>query len=148
MLRRVFIMFHSEAGNYVFTGFLPLNVRDMWWVMCLWLVQVLKDPAARAQYDQQLALHAAQQHIFVSETISIADMTVDLSSTAESTSSAQLYYLCRCGGSYWLDTCTIDSSRQEHFVLQCDTCSLYVEVHSNFQDISKPKCSSAHHDCA
>lgn len=89
--------------------------------------QILKDPATRAAYNQQLALAAAQQQVFVSQTISLADMELPSEDSSEHSYTTCLQYPCRCGGAYWLDPHSIGAT-EDNALLPCDTCSLYVEV--------------------
>ena len=91
------------------------------------LLQILKDPATRAAYNQQLALAAAQQQVFVSQTISLADMELPSEDSSEHSYATCLQYPCRCGGAYWLDPHSIGAI-EDSALLPCDTCSLYVEV--------------------
>ena len=93
-------------------------------------LQVLKDPAARAAYNQQLALEAAQQQVFISQAITLADMECQHSTGDESLDQSHTvyhHYQCRCGGTYWLDPALLGAP-DDIAVLQCDTCSLHIEV--------------------
>jgi len=87
---------------------------------------VLNDPRLRAAYDQQLALEAAQQHVFPSQTICFDDME-QAGFTGDPRDPDILWeYPCRCGGIYSLDDST-DVTRGS-VLLPCDTCSLNIEV--------------------
>lgn len=88
--------------------------------------QVLNDPILRAAYDQQLALEAAQQHVFPSQTVRFNDME-EAGFTGDPGDPDMLWeYPCRCGGVYLLDD-TTDVTRGS-VLLPCDTCSLNIEV--------------------
>ena len=98
------------------------------------VMQVLREPSTRMAYNQQLALEAAQQQVFVSQTIVLADMEpVQLStddSTGESVSTAY-QYPCRCGGAHWLDAMML-KNLEGRSIVQCDTCSSNIEVCLNY----------------
>lgn len=90
------------------------------------MFQVLNDPILRTAYDQQLALEAAQQHVFPSQTVQFDDME-EAGFTGDLGDPDMLWeYPCRCGGVYLLDDST-DVSRGS-VLLPCDTCSLNIEV--------------------
>ena len=91
------------------------------------LVQVLRDPATREAYDQQLSLTAAKQQIFISHTIDLADMELgQVADSTQASSEIAYRYPCRCGGDYWLES----MAAVEHgsAFAQCDTCSLNLVI--------------------
>ena len=95
-------------------------------------LQVLREPSTRLAYDQQLALAAAQQQAFVSQTVMLADMELVKMSVEDSTctpasADTAYQYPCRCGGAYWLDDMVLDVS-QGSVLVQCDTCSSNIEI--------------------
>ncbi len=90
------------------------------------LFQVLSDPSLRAAYNQQLALEAAQQQVFPSQTIRFNDME-EAGVTGDPADPDMLWeYPCRCGGVYLLDDST--NVTRGSVLLPCDTCSLNIEV--------------------
>ncbi len=91
------------------------------------LLQVLKNPATRAAYNQQLALEAAQQQVFVSQTITLADMELATDEASDQSQAVELEYSCRCGGAYCLDSASMNAT-EDRVLVQCDTCSLHIEV--------------------
>ena len=81
-------------------------------------------------YNQQLALAAAQQQVFVAQTIVLADMELVQLSSGDSTGasvSTVYQYPCRCGGAHWLDAMMLNDL-QGRLIVQCDTCSSNIEV--------------------
>lgn len=96
-------------------------------------MQVLRDASTRMAYNQQLALAAAQQQVFVSQTVVLAEMELVQLSDADSTDasvSTAYRYSCRCGGAYWLDAMVM-YDLQGTLLVQCDTCSSNIEVQLN-----------------
>lgn len=94
------------------------------------LLQVLREPSTRMAYNQQLALSAVQQQVFVSQTVVLADMELVEISHEDSTDasvSTAYQYSCRCGGAYWLDAVVVNDMHGG-LLVQCDTCSLNIEV--------------------
>ena len=94
-------------------------------------MQTLRKPSTREAYDQQLAFAAAQQQVLVSQTIMLADMEPVQSSVEDSPDAPgniAYHFACRCGGAYWLDGIAFHIP-QSRVVLQCDTCSLNIEVY-------------------
>lgn len=82
-------------------------------------------------YNQQLALAAVQQQMFVSQTVVLADMEIVQVSDGDSTDasvSTAYRYPCRCGGAYWFDA-TVMNDLQGSLLIQCDTCSSNTEVY-------------------
>lgn len=90
-----------------------------------WSPQVLRDPALKQQYDQQLAHTQLQQEVFISQTIPVAEMQLFPSDLGTGQSS-YLAYPCRCGGWFQAECEILDGS--ESVIVQCDTCSLHVQV--------------------
>ena len=80
----------------------------------------------RAAYDQQLALESAQRQVFPSQTIDFNDMK-EAGFTGDPADSEMCWeYPCRCGGAYFLEESFAVTPGNP--LLQCDTCSLYIEV--------------------
>ena len=96
-------------------------------------MQVLREPSTRMAYNQQLALAAAQQQLFVSQNVTLAEMElVQLSEGDSTNASVSTAYRCscRCGGAYWLDVIVMNDL-QGSLLVQCDTCSSNIQVHLN-----------------
>ena len=86
---------------------------------------MLRDPALKQTYDQQLALEQLQQQVFISQTVSLAEMQL-VSGDSVLGEASFLAYPCRCGGSYEMEN---DALYNNHsVVVQCDTCSLHIRV--------------------
>lgn len=86
---------------------------------------MLRDPALKQTYDQQLALEQLQQQVFISQTVTLAEMQL-ISGDSVLGEASFLAYPCRCGGSYEMEVDALDFN--DSITVQCDTCSLHVQV--------------------
>ena len=98
------------------------------------LPQVLRDPALKVVYDQQLALEQLKQQVFISQTVTVDEMQ---SMAGDPTLGGDSYfsYPCRCGGCFQVEEGTLDGL-DDSIIVQCDTCSLHIQVsqdNSGFQ---------------
>ncbi len=90
-------------------GFLQLQ--------CAW--QTLREPNQRQKYDAALQMAALHHDVAITDTILLADMHI-------SDDGDERHCPCRCGGAYWILPSDVELSRST--IVQCDTCSLHIEV--------------------
>eukprot|EP00891_Asterochloris_glomerata_P000736 jgi/Astpho2/736/e_gw1.00015.43.1_t len=102
----------SDAGSRASgkdMGFLQLQ--------CAW--QTLREPNQRQKYDAALQMAALHHDVAITDTILLADMHI-------SDDGDERHCPCRCGGAYWILPSDVELSRST--IVQCDTCSLHIEV--------------------
>ncbi|KAK9816904.1 hypothetical protein WJX72_006948 [[Myrmecia] bisecta] len=85
--------------------------------------QVLKDPATRQAYDDELVAAKLKQECAISDEIDLDDMAIETPSEGASLHS----YSCRCGGHYFVSDEELHAA-SDHVVVQCDTCSLFIRI--------------------
>ena len=81
--------------------------------------QTLREPNQRQKYDAALQMAALHHDVAVSDAILLADMHI-------SDDGDERHCPCRCGGAYWV--LPSDFVLNHSTIVQCDTCSLHIEV--------------------
>ena len=77
----------------------------------------------KAKYDKQLAMAKLQQEVFISQSVTLAEMHfID----ADPDEHPYFEYGCRCGGLFLLENRALDA--ESSVIVQCDTCSLHLQV--------------------
>ena len=86
-------------------------------LQCAW--QALREPKQRQKYDAALQMAALHHDVAISDTMRLADMHM-------SDEGDERHCPCRCGGAYWV--LPSDFVLSHSIIVQCDTCSLHIEV--------------------
>lgn len=97
----------SEGGDGSLTEFLKIDEA----------YKVLKDPAARKEYDSKLFQQSSRCQMIIHDTVDKSEFLFDAENDLH-------YHVCKCGGWYTLD----EESEENDYIICCDECSLVIKV--------------------